>query len=465
MSDGYDGSASSGLVWVVDDTGASSPLTPFAVTFGYGGVRWAKAPSFVVNANCPGVADARAAVQRAAATWNAAGSTFRFADGGTTTGTAIAGDGVNRVCWRPPSDFSSSGTLAVTTWWYNTATSTITDCDVKFNTAYAWTAGTASGSQHSIEAVMLHEFGHWLNLRDLYGNYAGYPSDVGKVMFGYNSAGYGNLNRRTLHADDVAGVRFIYGGGGTTAPTPTPTWTPTPVPTATMVPQAPYTGVHAVPCTVEAEHFDLGGEGVAYHDLEAENRGASDARAGEGVDIETAGGVTDVCYVRAGEWLAYTVEAASGGDVAMTLRAANPDTAAKAVKVLLDGAHAGAVTVGGTGGFSSYADFGTIFALPAGRHELTLVFDGVERVNLDRLSLARPAALAPVPGGDGAPRDLDGDGRYEDVNGNGRRDFADVVLYFNQMAWVAANEPVAAFDYNANGRVDFADVTVLFNAL
>ncbi len=70
-----------------------------------------------------------------------------------------------------------------------------------------------------------------------------------------------------------------------------------------------------------------------------------------------------------------------------------------------------------------------------------------------------------VPGGTGIPRNLDGDGKYEDVNGNGRKDFADVTLYFNQMTWIAMNEPLAAFDYNGNGRIDFADVTWLFNHL
>ena len=42
---------------------------------------------------------------------------------------------------------------------------------------------------------------------------------------------------------------------------------------------------------------------------------------------------------------------------------------------------------------------------------------------------------------------------------------ADVVLIFNQMSWIAANEPVAGFDYNGNGRVDFAAVVWLFNSL
>ena len=70
-----------------------------------------------------------------------------------------------------------------------------------------------------------------------------------------------------------------------------------------------------------------------------------------------------------------------------------------------------------------------------------------------------------VPGGSGVPRDLDHDAKYEDVNGNGRKDFADVVLYFNQMTWIPANEPVSAFDYNGNTRIDFADVVWLFNNL
>ena len=75
------------------------------------------------------------------------------------------------------------------------------------------------------------------------------------------------------------------------------------------------------------------------------------------------------------------------------------------------------------------------------------------------------APVQPIPGGTGDPQDRDGDGRCEDVNGNGRPDFADVVLYFNQMNWIAANEPVAAFDFNGNGRIDFADVVALFNGL
>jgi len=74
---------------------------------------------------------------------------------------------------------------------------------------------------------------------------------------------------------------------------------------------------------------------------------------------------------------------------------------------------------------------------------------------------------APVklPGYAADPTDPDCDGIYEDLNGNGRLDFADVVLYFNQMTWIAANEPVCAFDLNGNDRIDFADIVALFNEI
>ena len=61
----------------------------------------------------------------------------------------------------------------------------------------------------------------------------------------------------------------------------------------------------------------------------------------------------------------------------------------------------------------------------------------------------------------------DSDGLYEDLNGNARKDFNDVVVMFNQMQWIAANEPLGAFDFdfNANGRIDFNDIVKLFGEI
>ncbi len=93
----------------------------------------------------------------------------------------------------------------------------------------------------------------------------------------------------------------------TVSPTPTPTSTlsstPSPTATATPVPQAPFPAAHTLPCTVEAEQFDLGGDGVAYDDYESGNLGTNTAlRPGEGVDLDTQGGITNVGYTRAGEY-------------------------------------------------------------------------------------------------------------------------------------------------------------------
>jgi PKD repeat protein len=52
---------------------------------------------------------------------------------------------------------------------------------------------------------------------------------------------------------------------------------------------------------------------------------------------------------------------------------------------------------------------------------------------------------------------------YWDVNGNDHVDFADVVLYFNNMQWIRDNQYIPFFDYNGNLQIDFADLILLFN--
>jgi outer membrane protein assembly factor BamB/PKD repeat protein len=90
-------------------------------------------------------------------------------------------------------------------------------------------------------------------------------------------------------------------------------------------------------------------------------------------------------------------------------------------------------------------------------------YEWVTRVNY--INVTSGPAVISLPGNADPPTDPDGDGIYEDLNANGRLDFADVVLYFNQMTWIGANEPIAAFDLNGNSRIDFADIVALFNEI
>jgi PKD repeat protein len=88
---------------------------------------------------------------------------------------------------------------------------------------------------------------------------------------------------------------------------------------------------------------------------------------------------------------------------------------------------------------------------PYGSSAITLV-EAVRVVN----------SLMTIPGCLYPPTDPDGDGCCEDLNGNLRKDYDDVVLYFNNIEWIQNNEPVFSFDFNHNGRIDFADIVRMF---
>jgi PKD repeat protein len=82
-----------------------------------------------------------------------------------------------------------------------------------------------------------------------------------------------------------------------------------------------------------------------------------------------------------------------------------------------------------------------------------------------KIDLIVISSMNSLPGFTNPPTDPDNDGLYEDLNANNRKDFNDVVLMFNQMQWIAANEPVGAFDFNGNGRIDFNDIVKLFGEI
>lgn len=78
--------------------------------------------------------------------------------------------------------------------------------------------------------------------------------------------------------------------------------------------QQPYDGNAAlIPGVIEAERYDLGGEGVAFHEVPADgiNSGGSNFRT-DGVDIqEISSGQYNIGYISPGEWLEYTVDVTS----------------------------------------------------------------------------------------------------------------------------------------------------------
>ena len=75
----------------------------------------------------------------------------------------------------------------------------------------------------------------------------------------------------------------------------------------------PYSGVIAIPGTLQAENYDKGGEGYSYHDTNATNEGDASFRADDGVDIVKGNGGKAIGYTEADEWTEYTVNVEESG--------------------------------------------------------------------------------------------------------------------------------------------------------
>jgi len=116
-------------------------------------------------------------------------------------------------------------------------------------------------------------------------------------------------------------------------------------------PRGPQGGVvAAIPGIIEAEHFDVGGPGVAFNDTTPANQGG-DYRVFEGVDIEEtqdADGNYNVGWMQNGEWLEYTVNAA-GGYHDIAARVASPLASPGDLRLSLNGTVLGTFDVTSTG--------------------------------------------------------------------------------------------------------------------
>ena len=140
----------------------------------------------------------------------------------------------------------------------------------------------------------------------------------------------------------------------------------------------PYFGTpSALPGTIEAENYDLGGEGIAYHDTTAGN--STGAYRSDDVDIrvttDSSGGY-NVKSVRASEWLAYTVSIGTGGTYTLDVRVASSGTGGT-IHFTVDGTNVtGSIALPDTGGWNTWQTVTkTGVVLPAGTHVLKLVVD------------------------------------------------------------------------------------------
>ncbi len=142
---------------------------------------------------------------------------------------------------------------------------------------------------------------------------------------------------------------------------------------------SPYGGTPSqVPGTIEAENYDLGGQGNAYYDTDVQNNGGM-YRPLDGVDIESCSDVNggyDVGWTQNGEWIAYTIEVTDTGSYSIGARVAST-AATGSLHFEVDGTDVtGSMNVPNTGGWQTWATVQSKnFNLTPGIHQLKLFID------------------------------------------------------------------------------------------
>jgi len=175
--------------------------------------------------------------------------------------------------------------------------------------------------------------------------------------------------------------------------------------------QSPFTTPGAsIPGTIEAENFDYGGEGAAFHDTTVGNSGAAYRNgANDDVDVEATGAPEpagfDVGFVAATEWLEYTVTAATSASYTVTARVAS--MAAGTLNVQVDGGTASTVSFPNTMGWQTFTTVagGSTLTANAGTHVIRVTFNSgcnLNWINFTQSGSGQSAYLG-TPGRSRAP--------------------------------------------------------------
>ena len=186
-----------------------------------------------------------------------------------------------------------------------------------------------------------------------------------------------------------------------------------------------------IPGTIQAEDYDQGGEGVAYHDTSSGNNGGQ--YRSDDVDIEAtsdAGGGFNVGWMGAGEWLAYTVSVQTAGAYTLTARVAASGPGGS-FHVEIGGVNVtSSLKVPDTGDWQNWIDVTANVTLKAGVQPMRFVVDGLGSTgifgNLNYIRIDTAGSPPPTP--------------------------ADVVLYSTDFtrhgAWTAQTDSSAAAGQN-----------------
>jgi hypothetical protein len=176
--------------------------------------------------------------------------------------------------------------------------------------------------------------------------------------------------------------------------------------TLTLIPPTntsiPYTGTPwSIPGTIEAENYDAGGEGIAYHDDAVVQQGASNGnfRPTEGVDVEATQDVSggyNIGWTSSTEWLRYSVDVATAGSYNLEIRYATAADGGEVDFSFGSGSDnvTGSVAAPSTGGWGSFNTVNETVELKAGPQVL-IINPGVN-INYYTLTLLTATRLTEI---------------------------------------------------------------------
>ena len=144
---------------------------------------------------------------------------------------------------------------------------------------------------------------------------------------------------------------------------------------ATASSSTPYSGTPvSIPGTIQAENFDNGGEGIAYHDTTAGNTGGAYRSTGVDLQASSEGGY-NIGWTAAGEWLNYTVKTASAGTFTVGLRVASMSGGTMHVGFNGPSNVWKTVAIPATGNWQKWTTVNLTATLGGGVQQMTLLFD------------------------------------------------------------------------------------------
>lgn len=151
--------------------------------------------------------------------------------------------------------------------------------------------------------------------------------------------------------------------------------------------RSPYEGIpYTIPGEIEAENFDIGREGLCYHDTDEENIPGA-YRTSTGVDIEAREDTLyHLAYLATGEWVEYTIDVIEYGNYIFTAYVASQQSGGQ-LQISCGNLASSVGTVDATGSWTSFVPVTMQMELFEGEQQLRITILNNIPFNIDKINV------------------------------------------------------------------------------